>query len=311
MDESALKALIDALQASRDSLDLWLNLSSALVVIGVMLEIVFVVREYREELQDWRRGIVRPPGRPSRRWLVTELIGVALVSVGVAGEFFIDVKAGALETQIRKANEDLVLLLEQKANDAEASAEGAASAAATAKRSADEAQNRVGSVARQADDLLGKYADAEKSLYKLRFLVVPRDQLLMRNGCSFVNAVEPFAGQKIEIRTNSAGISDPNDVEEMKNLVGSIEFLLGQVSKWSTSEAQGENGWGVTVTVRQNSSLETRNAANVLASAFGDCGLTDMQGNKPISEMADAGSAVDRENGPPDTIVLFAGRHPR
>jgi len=30
-----------------------------------------------------------------------------------------------------------------------------------------------------------------------------------------------------------------------------------------------------------------------------------------ISEIVDAGSVVDRENGPPDTIVLFVGERPR
>jgi hypothetical protein len=129
MDEAALKTLITSLEASRGSLDFWLNASSLVVVIGVVLEIAFVVREYRDRLQDWRHGFVHPPERPSRNWLVFELIGVALVSLGVAGEFFIDVKAGKLETQIRKANGDLVLLLEQKVNDAQSSADGAADAA--------------------------------------------------------------------------------------------------------------------------------------------------------------------------------------
>ena len=115
MDESALKALISSLEASRGSLDFWLNASSLLVVIGVILEIVFVVREYGDDLRDWRRGFVHPPERPSRRWLVMELMGVALVSLGVAGEFFIDVKAGALETQIREANDRRASLLSGEA----------------------------------------------------------------------------------------------------------------------------------------------------------------------------------------------------
>ena len=119
------------------------------------------------------------------------------------------------------------------------------------------------------------------------------------------------AAQKIEIRTNPSGISDPNDVEEMRLFVFTIEFLLGQVSKWNVSEAHGENGWGITLAVRRNSSPETRNAANALASALGDCGLTDMQGARPVSRVADPGSVIDRENGPPETIVLYVGRHPR
>src|ERR1700676_3772498 len=102
MDEAALRAMIKSLESSRDSFDFWLNIFSALVAIGVVLEIVFVIREYKEELHDWGRGFVHPPDRPSRKWFMIELFGVALVSIGVAGEFWVHVKAGALETQIRK-----------------------------------------------------------------------------------------------------------------------------------------------------------------------------------------------------------------
>ena len=147
MDESALKSLIHTLEASKGSFDVWLNAFSAMVALGVVVEIVFVVREYLDHLHDWRRGIVRPPDRPSRFWLAMELAGVALVSVGVAGEFWVDVQAGALETRIRKANGDLVLLVEQKANGAEKSAELADAAA----RSAEGAANDAGAKASNAD----------------------------------------------------------------------------------------------------------------------------------------------------------------
>lgn len=37
--ESALKAMIKSLESSRDSFELWLNLFSALVAIGVVMEL--------------------------------------------------------------------------------------------------------------------------------------------------------------------------------------------------------------------------------------------------------------------------------
>ena len=114
MDESALKALIASLDASKDALGIWLNVFSAMVAIGVIAEFAFVVRDYREQLHDWRSGEIRPPNRPSRFGFVMELAGVVLVSIGVAGEFWIDMKAGDLETQLRKANSDLVLFLEKR-----------------------------------------------------------------------------------------------------------------------------------------------------------------------------------------------------
>jgi hypothetical protein len=151
MDESALKASISSLEASRGSLDFWLNASSLVVVIGVVLEIVFVIREYKEDSQDWRRGFVHPPERPSRRWLVMELIGVALVSLGVAGEFFIDVKAGTLETQIRKANNELILLLEQEANDAKISSGSALEQVAKANEHASQNEKEAEQLRKDAE----------------------------------------------------------------------------------------------------------------------------------------------------------------
>src|ERR1700722_16547872 len=98
MDEPALKALIDTLQGSKDSLGIWLDAFSAMVVLGVIAEIVFVIRAYADALRDWKRGIVHPPDKPSRMWLIWELVGVVLVSIGVAGELWVGVKAGSLET---------------------------------------------------------------------------------------------------------------------------------------------------------------------------------------------------------------------
>src|SRR5712675_1505434 len=66
MDESALRTLIANLDASGSLFHWWLNVSTFLVVVGVVLELVFVVVEYREELHQFKRGIMRPPDRPGR-----------------------------------------------------------------------------------------------------------------------------------------------------------------------------------------------------------------------------------------------------
>jgi hypothetical protein len=209
--------------------------------------------------------------------LVAHSIGAILVVVGIVGELVFETRTFIVEDRETAT-------ISKEAGDAKLSALEAANAASRAETSA-------------------------SSLQKQLLFQGPRQNLLMGR-CSFVNAVKPFARQKIQIRTNSSGISDPNDVEEMREFVSSIKFLLGRVSKWSISDAQGENGWGVTIAVRRSSSSETRNAANALASAFGECGVADMQGDRPTSEITDAGSTFDREDGPPDTIVLFVGRHP-
>lgn len=163
MDESALKTLLDTLEMSRSSLHGWLDFWTFLVVVGVVLEVFFVVKEHAEELHDFRRGIVHPPERPSMLLLVLGLLGAGLVAIGVAGELYIDVQAGKVETEIRKANEIRVSLLSTEAGDAKTSAEGAASAASNAKASAEaagiqagRAQLKADAVANQADELTRK-----------------------------------------------------------------------------------------------------------------------------------------------------------
>ncbi|SFS10286.1 hypothetical protein SAMN05421771_1771 [Granulicella pectinivorans] len=146
MEESALKMLIAALESQRDALAFWLNLCSLAVAVGVIAEIAFVLRAYSEDMDDWRRGIVRAPHRPSKKWLWFELFGVLLVSAGVAGEFWVDVKAGSLETQIRKANGNLVLFLEQKTEAASKSAQEAEHAAGRATELSDVAKKKAESV---------------------------------------------------------------------------------------------------------------------------------------------------------------------
>ena len=97
MDESALKVLISNLEGSRATLDSWLFVFTLLVVVGVVLEVVFVIWEYRDELHDWRRGIIHPPEKPSIALLVFGLFGAGLVAIGVTGELYIGAKIGAKE----------------------------------------------------------------------------------------------------------------------------------------------------------------------------------------------------------------------
>lgn len=221
----------------------------------------------------------------SERWKKHVKIFEMLVIIGVAGELFADGGIFLFSTYLQTIAEQEIADLTKVAGTAKASAEAAASAASRAETAANDLQNQL-------------------------LFEGPREKLLGRAAKSFVDAMRPFAGQKIEIRINPSGIHDPKDAEEMRGFVSSIKFFLGQVSGWFISEAQGDNGWGITLAVRRKSSLATRNAANALASAFVYSGMTDMNKQKPVARVVDAGSVIDRENGPPDTIVLYVGRHP-
>jgi hypothetical protein len=122
MDESALRSALASVNECGSSLHWELRAWTFLVVLGVALEIVFVVWEYVEDLHDFRRGIVRPPDRPNLLLFVLGFVGAALVAVGVSGEFSAEAKIATLETCIRKGDDALSLLLSKESANAEATA---------------------------------------------------------------------------------------------------------------------------------------------------------------------------------------------
>jgi hypothetical protein len=172
VNESDLKTLLDnldKLELSRSSLHGWLHFWTFLVVVGVALEVVFVIWEYAEELHDFRRGIVHPPEKPNMLLFVLGLLGAGLVASGVAGELYIDVQAGKVETEIRKLNELRVSLLSKEAGDAKTSATEAEGAAKRARDQSDKAtasaSNALGLASgarREADSFEGDIRSAKQ-----------------------------------------------------------------------------------------------------------------------------------------------------
>lgn len=145
MDESALRSLIASLDKQGGGLHWWLHFWTWMVIIGCAGELIFVIHDHLDDRRLWYKartnGFIAFPERPSLSVLALELLSVAFVVVGIAGELNVDFKSGRLETQLRDANTKLVLLLEGKANDAETAARGAASAAGQAEASSGRALN--------------------------------------------------------------------------------------------------------------------------------------------------------------------------
>lgn len=277
MDESTLKTLISTLQSSRDSLNFWLNLCSFLVVVGVVAEILFVFRIYREEIRAWRRGIVSPPDRPSRLWLIMELLGVLLVSIGVAGEFAVDVKAGSLDTQIREANSKLVLFLEQHINGIAESAKAAADSADRAKIAADEAsiasstamtlatgarkeadsyKQDIAAAKQQAADAVSRLADAEQRLadatqrelaadVEVNRLKTPRP---LSNTDKLIRVLKPLSGTEYTLMTfaDQESINLTKEIGNALNAAGWVRkepktHSIGGVSYFNVFSAKRED----------------------------------------------------------------------
>jgi hypothetical protein len=224
MSESALRAALDLLEASQSSLHGWLNFWTLLVVLGVALEIAFAVREYREQLHDFNRGTIHTPDRPKVTLLIFGLLGAGLVAVGVAGEFVIDAKLGTVETNIRKANDNLYSLLSEKAGDAAQSATIAHDEADVVRNEADAIQKRLHAASKQLSDV--------EELVRIQG---PRRRLLEDGRDKFLEAIKPFAGQRVTVVHCGYELqAEPEQLEQ------SLLNLLG-VSKVSKPNA----GWAV------------------------------------------------------------------
>jgi hypothetical protein len=107
MDASSLEREINRLEIRSDSLDAWLLFWIILVVVGLVVEVCVVVKEH------WHK--------PEKRTIWTfllELIGPLLITIGVAGELGIHIKAGHVETALRNANRNVFALLNKEAGTA-------------------------------------------------------------------------------------------------------------------------------------------------------------------------------------------------
>ncbi|MGD0908064.1 MAG: hypothetical protein ABSA96_10815 [Candidatus Acidiferrales bacterium] len=210
MDESALRTLLDSLEASRSALSGWLECWTFLVVAGVALEVVFVVWEYVEDLHDFGSGIVHPPERPSRLLFALGLLGAALVAIGVSGELYAESKIETVETRTRKANDELFLLLSKEAGEAAASAKTAHDEADAVGKKADALDVRLGSASRELGDI---ETDT--------FAISPRWRLLERGEDVFIKALKPFAGQRVTVV--SCGRED-TERSALENMLVSSSF---------------------------------------------------------------------------------------
>jgi len=258
MDESALRALIATLDARRSSFHWWLDLFTAFVVAGVALEVIFVVWEYVDELHDFKRGIIRPPDRPSRLKFFLGLLGAALVAVGVSGELYEGARIETIETSIRKANDDLYLILSKQAGDAAISARIAHDEADAVKGIADAAK-------RDAEGALVKAKAAEKKL-------AWRD-LTPQQQTEIASAVRKFGPKKYSLIVWG-------NTPEITRLAAQIFNTLTQVNwtldGWGFAMAGSTNG--VLVSTEKEAPTDVAAAADALVMAFNAKGIVAAKG---------------------------------
>lgn len=151
---SILEKTISSLGASADSWEVWLWVSTIAVVVGVAAELYFVIREHTSEQEAWRRASIRSPQKPSAWLFRLKLLSVALVVLGIAGEFMVGVVSANRNSALRNMNRKLVALIRQKAGNAE--------------RDAGEANERASANEKEAETLRQQNLVLQADVLKLR-----------------------------------------------------------------------------------------------------------------------------------------------
>jgi hypothetical protein len=114
VDSARLIAAISAASSSPDRWEFWLLLATLLVVVGLPIEYFHDLRQLFSEETN--------PAPPGRLWtrlriqkkLAMEVLGGVLITVGVAGELFVQFKASKVETDLRNATDQLVAGISEK-----------------------------------------------------------------------------------------------------------------------------------------------------------------------------------------------------
>lgn len=177
IDSSSLESCISALKSSISALESSLKTTEgssagwerfgwrcAIVVgIGVLGEIAVLRSEYREDLQDWGRGIIHSPDKPPAWRFWFSIVATLFVVGGVFGEAGATAKIASINSDLRsktselRAKSDLLLAVTtEEAGDAETSAK-------IARGEADAAGVSAGRAQKKADEA-SKFADAANKL---------------------------------------------------------------------------------------------------------------------------------------------------
>jgi hypothetical protein len=239
MDESALRILLNNLEVSRSSLHGLLHIFTSFVVIGLAFDLFVIIKEFRDDWREFRYGQIHPydnhsPKRPSVSLLILALLGTALIVIGVAGEQYVDVQAGKIETQIREANDKRLGLITQEAGDAAESAKIAHEEADAASKAsgkaldkskeatdkAGDAQEKAREVATLADETNRKVEATRLTASRIRDALTPRSA-----------GTDGKQNAELELFTGTNAVVTFSTDAESRDLAANIIAIL-QRAKW-------------------------------------------------------------------------------
>jgi hypothetical protein len=108
--ESSISALLSKIRELESSSVPWeraLPWFTLLVAVGVAMELWVMRHERRDDMEAWRRGIVRPPDRPSTVKYLVEVASILLITAGIVGELWVGIKITSINGVLRSLNAEV------------------------------------------------------------------------------------------------------------------------------------------------------------------------------------------------------------
>src|SRR6266481_5879478 len=122
MDKSALRTLLNSLEASRSSLHGLLHIFIWFVVVGLAFDLFVIIKEFRDDWGEFRYGQIHPyenhlPKQLSVSLLILALFGTALIVIEVDAEQNADVQSANIARQDTEAHDNLFGFTTQEPGD--------------------------------------------------------------------------------------------------------------------------------------------------------------------------------------------------
>ncbi len=303
---AALRSSIKSLESSSKSLESLLYFFVALVVIGVVLEVWFVIWEYRIEFKEFQRGTIRSPQKPSIRKLCFELLGAALVAIGVAGELGVDIKSGAIQTRLRTKNGELIQILEGATSAALVNALSFESQIAAAKAQQKTAEGKI-AVAYGEAEKARQLAEADKlEREKLEALIAPRSLSLEQQRKIAAALKQPFLAPRVLLVRIVSVVTYGLDAEAMVlgTQIASVLHSAGIVTIDNRGKRIPLGRFELGIHIRGPETQ--REFMSNLGNALENIGKLKVFINDPLPD----GWKMGSENEPPDTVSILVAVKP-
>ncbi len=278
MDASALERAISNLERSASSLEAWLTFWIALVVVGLAVEVFVVVKEWVDERRQFRSQVSPAPHKVGWDKLVLHLAGPILITGGVAGELFIHVQSGRVQTELRNANNKVVGLLQKQTSSA---------------------NQRAGEAQLAAESLRNENLKLQDRLFSDR-------SLTKEQSARIAGKLKRFSGQKFELfaQKDAGALKFVNAVEDVLLLAGwvSAPATGGGVPRLDRPEIGEGTANGIMVIFAESKRDTLGPQSRALVAALNAEGV--------VSEAAVYPDSMIKENSKIEYVIVIVGRKP-